>query len=359
VAVQTLRVAVVGMGFGARVQLPVFRDHPQCAVTAVCSGSLERAKAAAIQFAVPYFTDDYRECVKRADVDLVSIVTPPALHRPIAIAALRAGKDVLCEKPFALNVAEARSMCTAARRAKRAGMLDHEFRYIPARLRAKSLVDDGWLGHVERVVITEATTWMHPSSTLRHAWQSRAREGGGVLGALGSHYIDYCRWLCGDVREVKATLQTRVKKRTRADDTSGHVDADDNFSLSLEMASGALATINLTATANASYSSIFISGTKGALLVRDDTELFGLRAGREPVPVTTPAKFPRRLATAGHRLIGPFYTLVNEMLDHLAGKPSSVPTFDDGLKVQEVLDAARSAARSGRAVRLGGARRRS
>jgi len=180
-----------------------------------------------------------------------------------------------------------------------------------------------------------------------------------VLGALGSHYIDYCRWLDGDVREVKATLQTRVKKRARPDGAPANVDADDNFSVSMEMASGALATIDLTATANASYSSIFISGSKGALLVRDDAEIFGLRAGREPVLVTAPARFPRRLANAGHRLIGPFYTLVNEMLDHLAGKPSSVPTFEDGLKVQEVLDAARRAARTGRAVRLGGARRRS
>ena len=357
-AADPLRIAVVGLGFGARVQLPVLTDHPQTTVTAVCSGTLERAKATAGQFAIPHFTDDFRECVKRADVDLVSIVTPPHLHMPIALAALKAGKHVLCEKPFALSVGQARRMLDAAKRARRAGMLDHEFRYIPARMRAKALVDDGWLGAVERIMIVEAMPWMHPNSTLRHAWQSRAATGGGVLGALGSHYIDYCRWLAGDVREVKATLQTRVRKRAKDDGAMALVDVDDNFALILETAGGTLASINLTATASSEFfSSIFISGSKGALHIRDDKEIFGLRAGREPVLVTAPARFPRRFA-GGHRLIGPFYTLVTEMLDHLAGKPSSVPTFEDGLKVQEVLDAARLSAKSGRAVRLATPRKR-
>jgi predicted dehydrogenase len=358
VPAETLRVAVVGLGFGARVQLPVLSQHPQTAVTAVCSGTLERAKATAVQFAIPHYTDDFRECVKRGDVDLVSIVTPPHLHMPIALAALKAGKHVLCEKPFALSVAQARRMVDAAKRARRVGMLDHEFRYIPARMRAKALVDRGWLGVVERIMIVEAMPWMHATSTLRHGWQSRIETGGGVLGALGSHYIDYCRWLAGDVREVRATLQTRVRKRAKPDGGTAPVDADDNFALTLEMAGGTLASIDLTATASTEFfSSIFISGSKGALHIRDDKDIYGLRAGRDPVLVTAPGRFPRRLA-AGHRLTGPFYTLVTEMLDRLAGKPSSVPTFDDGLKVQEVLDAARRSAKIGRAVRLAVPRKR-
>lgn len=356
-AAETLRVAVVGLGFGARVQLPVLVDHPGTKVVSVCSRTIEHARAAATQFAIPHFTDDYRKSVTRADVDLVSIVTSPALHAPVALAALRARKHVLCEKPFAMSVREAKRMISAAKRAQRAGMLDHEFRFIPARVRAKGLVDDGWLGDLERIVIVESTTWMHPSSTLRFGWQSKTSEGGGVLGALGSHYIDYCRWLAGDVKEVSAVLQTRVTKRAQPSGAAARVDADDNFSLRMSMTNGALATIELTATANAPFSSIYISGTKGTLIIRDDAELVGLRAGHAPVPVTTPAHYPRRLA-GGHRLIGPFYTLVTEMLAHLDGKPTSVPTFDDGLRVQEVLDAARRSARSGRAISLRVARRR-
>ena len=356
-ASETLRVAVVGLGFGARVQLPVFTDHPRTTVVSVCSRTIEHARAAATQFAIPHYTDDYRKSVTRSDVDLVSVVTPPALHAPVTLAALRARKNVLCEKPFAKSTREAQRMVTAAKRAQRVGMLDHEFRYIPVRMRAKSLVDDGWLGDLERIVVVEATTWMHPSSTLRFGWHSKAVEGGGVLGALGSHYIDYCRWLAGDVKEVSATLQTRVAKRSQASGTAARVDADDNFSLCMTMASGALATIDLCATANSQFSSVYMSGTKGALIIRDDNELLGLRAGHEAVPVTAPARYPRRLA-GGHRLIGPFYTLVTELLAHLNGEASTVPTFEDGLRVQEVLDAARRSAKSGRIVTLRAPRKR-
>jgi len=353
----TLRVAVVGLGFGARVQLPILTQHPGTTVTSLCSGTLDRAKAAATQFAIPHYTDDYLESLKRSDVDLVSVVTPPHLHMPITLAALKAGKHVLCEKPFALNVGQARRMVDACKRARRHGFIDHEFRYIPARLRAKTLVDDGWLGDVERIAIVEATPWMHGTSTLLHGWQSRAETGGGALGAIGSHFIDYCRWLAGDIREVKATLQTRVKKRARPDGSLAAVDADDNYALILQTAKGALASIDYTATANTQHGAIFISGSKGALYIRDDSELIGLRAGHEPVPVTAPAKFPRRLAS-GHKLMGPFYTFVTEMLDRMAGQPSTVPTFEDGLKVQEVLDAARSSAKSGRTITLSVSRKR-
>ncbi|HXM17257.1 MAG TPA: Gfo/Idh/MocA family oxidoreductase [Candidatus Tumulicola sp.] len=351
-----LRVAIIGMGFGSRVQLPVFAAHPETRVVALCSGTLARAKAAAAEYRIEHFTDDYREAVARPDVDLVSIVTPPDLHEPITIAALRARKHVLCEKPFALSVRDARHMLAAARRAKRSGFLDHEFRYLPVRRRAKDLVDDGWLGQLQRIAIVEASPWMAASSILRFGWQSRSKSGGGVLGALGSHLIDYCRWLGGEISEVSATLQTKVRQRERVEGPRGSVDADDNFSLRLVLSGGALASIDVSATAGASFSSISIFGSKGALTIRNDEELFGLRAGRDPVRVTAPSRYPREFADK-HRLMGPFYVLVSEMLESLEGRPSSVPTFEDGVRVQEVLDAARASSRSGRVVRLGSRRR--
>src|SRR5215467_8853995 len=101
-AAETLRVAVVGLGFGARVQLPVLTAHPGTAVVSVCSRTMEHARAAATQVAIPHYTDDYRKSVSRADIDLVSIVAPPRMHAPVTLAALRARKHVLCEKPFAM-----------------------------------------------------------------------------------------------------------------------------------------------------------------------------------------------------------------------------------------------------------------
>src|SRR4029077_2191586 len=94
------------------------------------------------------------------DIDLVSITAPPHLHAPMALAALRAGKHVLCEKPFAMNEREARRMVDAARVAKRVGLIDHEFRYLPERARLRELVENGWLGDGQRIVFLHVRTWL-------------------------------------------------------------------------------------------------------------------------------------------------------------------------------------------------------
>ena len=339
------------MGFGGRVQVPVFQTHPETTVRSICSGTLARAERTATEFGIEHFTSDYRESVARDDVDVVSIVTPPHLHAPIVLEALRNGKHVLCEKPFAMDAGEARKMVIAAKRARRAGMIDHEFRYIPARSRLKELVDDGWLGALERIAVVEASTWMAKGSTLRHGWQSRKSSGGGILGAIGSHFIDFCRWIAGDIREVSATLQTVVKQRPREDGSLAAVDADDNCSVRLRLWRDVLASIELCATTNAQLTNIAVFGSNGALCIRGN-ELFGLRAGRDPVPVTASLKPPAKAFGGGHPLMGPFYVLVGEMARKIRGEPSSVPTFEDGMRVQEALDAARSSSRTGRTVRL-------
>src|SRR5579864_7281898 len=109
-------VAVIGTGFGARCQMPAIAAHAETKLAAVVSQSLDRARLAAQTFGVPFFTDDYRKALAREDVQLVSIVTPPHLHAPLAIAALRAGKHVICEKPFAMNEREARALVAAAQK---------------------------------------------------------------------------------------------------------------------------------------------------------------------------------------------------------------------------------------------------
>jgi len=350
-ASKPLGIAVIGMGFGGRVQVPVFVAHPDTRVVSICSGTRARAERTAIEFGIEHFTDDFRLSVARPDVDVVSVVTPPHLHLPLVLEAFANGKHVLCEKPFALNASGAKAMLAAAKRAKRLGMLDHEFRFLPARSRLKELIDDNWLGEVQRIAVVECSPWMAKGSTLPFGWQSQKKLGGGLLGALGSHYIDFCRWIGGEVREVSAVLETRVKKRRSADGRLADVDADDNFSLTLRTARGALASVNLSATVNAQLSSIRVLGSNGALHIRGD-ELFGLRAGREPVPVTTPSKVPPKLFAGGHHLMGPFYLLVTQMVGQIRGEPSAVPTFEDGLRIQEVIDAARASSRSGRTLKL-------
>ncbi len=344
-------VAVVGTGFGARCQMPAFQAHPDTKIVAVASHSLDRARIAAQTFGVPCFTDNYREAIIRPDVDLVSIVTPPHLHAPIALAALRAGKHVICEKPFAMNEREARSMVEAARKAKRVGLIDHEFRYLPERLRLRELVDDGWLGEVERIAFVDSTGWMAAGGEYRFGWQSQAKCGGGILGALGSHAIDFCRTIAGEVREVDAHLSTMVKQQPRRQGPAGIVDADDNASVRLVHTGGAIAVIELCATAAAATSAIIVSGSKGVLRI-DGDQLFGIRHGQGAIPVTTPSRVRKKFPPGSHRLVTTFFAFIGEAIAAVRGERSTAPTFVDGLRVQAVIDAAHRSARARRVVRI-------
>jgi predicted dehydrogenase len=344
-------VAVIGTGFGARCQMPAIAARTETRLAAVASQSLDRARMAAQTFGVPFFTDDYRTAIARDDVQLVSIVTPPHLHAPIALAALRAGKHVICEKPFAMNEREARAMVEAAHKAKRVGLIDHEFRFLPERLRLRELVEDGWLGDVERIAFVESSSWMAAGGDYRFGWQSQSKCGGGILGAIGSHAIDFCRTIAGEVREVDATLATMVKQQPRRHGAAGNVDADDNASVRLSHASGAIAAIELCATAAAAASTIIVSGTKGVLRI-DGNQLFGIREGQGAVAVTAPARTRKKFPPGSHRLVPAFYTFLGEAVAAVRGESSSAPTFVDGLRVQTVLDAARRSARARRSVRI-------
>src|SRR5262245_37608614 len=122
-----VRVGIIGTGWGASVQAPAFRCVAGAELVAITSGRLERAQAVAQEHGIPQAFDDYREMLDKANLDLVSIVTPPYLHHEMTLAAIAAGAHVICEKPFALDVRQASEMVEAAERAGCINVVDHEF----------------------------------------------------------------------------------------------------------------------------------------------------------------------------------------------------------------------------------------
>src|SRR5690348_17283456 len=139
-------IGIIGTGFARRVQIPGFNTCDGAEVVSVASGSLENAKATAEEFGIEHYTTDWRETVGRDDVDLVCITTPPKLHREMTLFAAERGKHILCEKPMAMNVAEAEEMTTAAREAGVMALIDHELRFLPGRRRAYEMLRDGAIG---------------------------------------------------------------------------------------------------------------------------------------------------------------------------------------------------------------------
>ncbi len=165
-----IRVLLIGTGFGALVHAPGFQRHPAYVLAGIASGSLENAKRVASQFSIPYATDDWKRMLEEVEADLVSIVTPVDQHYPMARAALERGRHVLCEKPFAMNAAEARELASLADSKGVVNVVNHEFRHYPARETVTRKIREGALGRVEHVVIRDRIPGWARNPKRRLTW---------------------------------------------------------------------------------------------------------------------------------------------------------------------------------------------
>lgn len=337
-----VRVAIAGTGWGARVQVPTFREAG-LEVVAIAGHDRERTRKVAAEHSVEAM--EFEQMIRRDDVDLVTIVTPPAEHVKMAIAALDARKHVICEKPTALDVAEAEQLVAAAQRhGDRLALIDHELRFVPAWVEARARI-----AAIEPVRYIEAR-YSSPNWGDRNKpwkWWSDAEQGGGVLGAVGSHIVDAIRFLVGDIREVQALLHTFVRHRDTRPVTS-----DDFAAVHLRLVSGAIATITCSAVAGGpdEPNTMTIHGENGALRVAGAELLFAKRG--EPWARVAGGEMEKR---PGNTMGGAFGTgtyhlalALRAALDD--GKREALEnaaTFRDGLEQQRVLDAARRSSHDG------------
>ncbi|MBK8796225.1 MAG: Gfo/Idh/MocA family oxidoreductase [Anaerolineales bacterium] len=277
-ASEGLRVGFVGSGWSDRVQIPVFqlgglKPH------AIASAQRANAERVAAKHHLPEIYDDWQALVTSDSVEIVSICTPPDLHAEIAVAALAAGKHVICEKPTALSVAEAEAMLAAAQAAPgRLAIMDHELRFHPQRLHMRQLIKEGYIGSVLQARFDRlGSERLDPNQPW--TWWSDASRGGGMVNALGSHLLDLARWMIGRIESLTAHLQLGHLYRT--DPQSGYqrqVTADDHADLLLRFANGALGSITVSGITPGGYGmSILVVGTEGALQLDNQDQLFGMK----------------------------------------------------------------------------------
>lgn len=349
---QPIRVALLGTGFGEAVHLPALRQVPDFAITAVCSRRAERAHAAAQHFGAPISTTDYRELVERSDIDAVIVATPPHLHHTMTMAALAAGKHVLCEKPMSKTVAEARDMVKMAERTGVIAMVNHEFRFIPARAYAQELIRGGYIGEPYSASMSFYRSSLNDPKGVAFTWLMEHDKAGGMLGAIGSHHIDSLRWWFGDIRAASGALATMVKKRRAGDSNQMlNVDADDNFALVLQFQNGAIGTIHYSATAaHEPADLIVLSGSTGTLVLTSDGRLQGGRTGEMVADLMIPEQYIRGAAAGAHPLIHPTVYLHRAWAESIRTGKQQSPSFEDGFKVQEVVDAVGRSVQTGRSV---------
>lgn len=379
-----LRIAMIGYGFmgAAHSQgwrtAPRFFDLPAEPVMAVIVGrDAARVEDARRRFGWQRAETDWRAVIEDPEIDVIDICTPGDSHAEIAIAALDAGKHVLCEKPLANTVAEAEAMTAAAERAAARGvrsMVGFSYRRVPAIGFAKSLVDEGRLGVIRQVRALYLQDWLRDEDGPMTWRLDKASAGSGSLGDIGAHAVDLVEHLTGSrLSEVSGTLATFVEERPllgetvglsgTASEERGRVTVDDAawFTARLDggNAAGAIGAFEATryATGRKNALRIELSGSRGAIA-------FDLESMNELefYDATAPAGeqgFTRIIATepehpymanwwpTGHA-IGYEHAFSHEVVDFVTAVADGTdpePSFADGLHIQKVLDAVeRSAA---------------
>jgi len=347
-----IRVGVIGTGFGAAVHIPALLQVSDFDVVAVCSRRPEHAAYVSAQYGIDIAVSEYKELVRNPDIDAVVIATPPYLHHGMVIAALEEGKHVLCEKPMAKNLAESRDMVKIADRVGVTAMVNHEFRYAPARARAKELIDEGYIGEPQSASLTIYRSSLNDPNGIPFGWLMEAEKAGGMLGAAGSHHVDALRWWFGEVKSVAGAVGTMVRRRRLPESMHmAAVDADDNFGILLKFANGAIATVHYSATAvHDPADQILLSGSEGMLIVGSDGLLYGARRNEPMSEVPIPGRLIFDDGDFDHPLIQPTILMHRSWSRAIRTGERLSPTFDDGVKIQEILEGVQRSSQQGRWV---------
>lgn len=280
------RVGIIGTGWGVRAQLPAFRAAG-LTVNALAGRQTEKTRRIAYHYDIPYATDNWRTLLDRDDVDLVVVTTPPDLHAEISIAALQAGKHVLCEKPMALDMEEAEHVYrVACDYPRQLALVDHELRFLPAFQIGRDLIARGDIGVFQRAEV-RAISSLRISHQSSWDWWSSAGMGGGALGTIGTHQIDILCYLLNEkVQRTSGSLHTFITERplgepgktTNRSGQMGLVTSDDfaTFYLIFRNEAVAVVTTSLVAT-NEEPQHVTLQGDEGTLSIVDGQILYAPR----------------------------------------------------------------------------------
>jgi predicted dehydrogenase len=351
-------IGIIGTGFARTTQIPGFRDCMGAKIVAIASRTRERAEAIAKEFGIYHVVADWRDLVTHPDVDLVSVVTPPSTHLEITLAALEQRKAVLCEKPMALNAAEAARMTEKATAAGVLALIDHELRFLNSRRVMRGMLQTGAIGSVRHCNYVFRSDYRGIADRAWD-WWSDETMGGGALGAIGSHVVDSFRWILStEVIKVLGMLTTHIKQRP--DKAGGGalrpVSTDDEAKLLFKFSDGphtesATGAASISVVESGKYENrLEIYGTKGALMVEETGELWFSPTGSgtwRPVQVDQDHMAQGMRAGSWSRGFTAFSVAICEALRAGRTTVKDAATFADGYRVQLVLDAVRASNESG------------
>ena len=347
---ETVRFGVIGTSWWAdSIHLPALVSDPRVALVAISGRSAERAQETAAKYGSPAVFTDYREMIAKADLDAILIAAPDDLHCEMTMAALDAGLHVLCEKPLALNASDAKAMYDRAEAAHVRHMVFFTWRWMPHIRYMRELIDQGVLGHLYHA---QFSFMMGGGLNPEYQWRLDRTRANGVLGDLGSHMFDMARYLAGDVTRVSAHLASHV--RHTGSDGKPVDPANDSALALLEFAGGAQGGVHVSVVARVAdpffEQQLVLHGEKGS--IKADMTIGGgvmlqVAQGDAPMqPVTIPARYWEGVDSSQ-----PFF---DQFAMFFSSQPNGsrlfvegilenrpvVPSFYEGWKAQQIIDAA-------------------
>jgi len=369
---KTLNIGVIGCGFMGRTHSNAFRQAPQFfdlplrpVLKTICARNGEKAKAFAGKWGYESFETNWRKLVDAKDIDVIDIASPNDTHEEVAIAAARAGKMVMCEKPLGRNPAESEAMVKAVEDAGVANMVWYNYRRVPAVTMAKQLIDKGRLGrifHYRTVFLQDWTISADLPQGGEGLWRLDASvSGSGVTGDLLAHNIDTAMWLNGQIDEVTATTETFIKSRKH--NLTGKeepVTIDDASLFLARFSNGSLATFEATryARGHKALYTFEINGERASIkwdlhdlhrLEYFDHRDEGKLRGWKSIHVTdSDQPYMKHWWVPGLQ-IGYEHTFVHQAADFITALgegTSAAPTFRDALRTDYVTDAVLKSAKT-------------
>lgn len=348
-----VRVGVVGTSWWAdQMYLRSLASHPQATIAAICGRNRERAEVLAKKYEIAAVYTDYRQLLAHNSLDALIVATPDDLHYPIVMDGLDTGLHILCEKPMALSLAQAKAMAAEAEAKRVKHMILFTFRALPQFRYLHSLIEGGYIGRSFHLRLGFLRGDARQAS---HNWRYDGQRSLGVLGSLGSHMIDLAHWYAGDIVRVSAHLASHTDRQAG----QAQEPANDSAMMTVEFKNGAQGAILVSSVANvgerALEQHVILHGDAGTLeFIRhgagsEQGQIRGIGQGEkhfQTLPV--PDHYVGEVDL--HNWLDPFTKqpvgtrqFIDAILDDF--QPSS--TFHDGVKVQAILEAAIESHRQG------------
>lgn len=341
-----IRIGIIGIGFGQQVHFPVFQENENCEVTAICASDLSRARNIADRLNVPKAYGDWNELIADNEIDAISIATPPNLQSEIALKAISLGKNIFSEKPLALNLEAANKMALNASKTNIAHMIDFEFPEITEWQKTKSLLEENIIGKLQNVNVSW-NTQTYSNKMKLYSWKTSTKNGGGTLNGFTSHVFHYLEWFVAPIKAISAKLE-KDKQDNRDTDTLNSID--------LEFDAGVKANLLINTDCPTQFNhTIEFTGDKATLLLENTTSDYVegfkvtlIKKENEKVDKINIASSQETCLNDSRIL--PVARIVNRFVTWINTGTPQKPNFEDGLRVQKLIEAAKQSSETGTVI---------